>query len=89
MPPRTTRYSDRPRVSDRTVVAKIMLLEVRGCSAIATSNRMRNVLKETTKILACSLYDSGRELDVRKKLLSLRKEKCFFLTSPLYRTPSE
>ena|SRR5438132_529699 len=48
---------------------------------------MRNVPAVTTKILACSPRNLGRELDVRKTLLSLRKGKCFFLTSPLYRTP--
>jgi hypothetical protein len=48
---------------------------------------MRNVPAVTTKILACSPRNLGRELDVRKNALSFAEGEVFFLDIPLYRTP--
>jgi Phage integrase family len=49
---------------------------------------MRNVpAVTTTKILACSPRNLGRELDVRKNAPPLAEGEVFFLDIPLYRTP--
>src|SRR5437899_4566506 len=48
---------------------------------------MRNVPAVTTKILACSHRNLGRELDVRKNAPLLAQGEVFFLDIPLYRTP--
>ena len=54
---------------------------------VATSNMMRNVPTVTTKILACSPRNLGRELDVRKNAPPLAEGEVFFLDIPVYRTP--
>ncbi len=66
---------------------KSRCFEVPECSAVATSEMMRNIPAVTTKILACAARNLGRELDVRKTLLPFAEGEVFFLDIPLYRTP--
>ena len=80
MPPRTTRKSYRPRVSDRTMVGLIATTLLAGARmpAGATSNMKRKIPRDAADRIAVA----GPERDVRNLVPFLRMEKCFFLTSP-------